>query len=64
MDGKFLKDGSTMDNSVSIIFSIEEAVGALAEGLKIFQVRKREVDTSRRCSTMLTRIISRVQFIK
>ena len=38
MDGKFLKDGSTMDNSVSIIFSIEEAVGALAEGLKIFQV--------------------------
>jgi len=40
MDGKFLKDGSTMDNSVSIIFSIEEAVGALAEGLKIFQKHK------------------------
>ena len=37
MDGKFLKDGCG-DNSVSIIFSLEEEVGALAEGLKIFKV--------------------------
>merc|ERR1711862_650452 len=36
MDGFFLKEGQE-SNSVSIIFSLEEEVGALAEGLKIFK---------------------------
>ena len=37
MDGVFLKEGQE-NNSVSIIFSLDEEVGALAEGLKIFKV--------------------------
>jgi len=36
MDGVFLKEGQE-NNSVSIIFSLDEEVGALAEGLKIFK---------------------------
>jgi hypothetical protein len=36
MEGKFLKEAS--DATISIIFSLDEKVGALAEGLKIFKV--------------------------
>ena len=36
MEGKFLKEAA--GNTISIIFSFDEKVGALAEGLKIFKV--------------------------
>ena len=38
MSGRFLKVGEKLENSVSIIFSLEEEVGALAKTLKIFKV--------------------------
>jgi len=37
LDGKFGNSEDGSSNSVSIIFSLEEEVGALAEGLKIFK---------------------------
>ncbi|XP_023349763.1 protein henna [Eurytemora carolleeae] len=37
MSGRFLKVGEKLENSVSIIFSLEEEVGALAKTLKIFK---------------------------
>jgi len=37
LDGKFPRNGEENSNSVCIIFSLDEEVGALAEGLKIFK---------------------------
>jgi len=37
MDGKFIKEAKDSAKSISIIFSLNEAVGALAESLKIFK---------------------------
>jgi hypothetical protein len=42
MEGKFLKEAG--GNTVSIIFSLDEKVGALAEGLKIFKVSPRIIN--------------------
>ena len=38
MEGQFVKEAKDAAKSVSIIFSLNEAVGALAESLKIFKV--------------------------
>merc|ERR1739838_965009 len=37
MEGQFIKEAKDAAKSVSIIFSLNEAVGALAESLKIFK---------------------------
>merc|ERR1739838_991437 len=37
MEGQFIKESKDAAKSVSIIFSLNEAVGALAESLKIFE---------------------------
>jgi phenylalanine-4-hydroxylase len=37
MSGRFLRTGEKAENSVSIIFSLDEEVGALASSLKIFK---------------------------
>jgi hypothetical protein len=38
MEGQFIKEAKNAAKSVNIIFSLNEAVGALAESLKIFKV--------------------------
>merc|ERR1712021_233282 len=37
IEGKFIKEAEDGENSINIIFSLNEAVGALAESLKIFK---------------------------
>ena len=41
MEGQFIKEAKDAAKSVNIIFSLNEAVGALAESLKIFKVTDR-----------------------
>merc|ERR1711923_555603 len=40
MDGKFIKEAKDSAKSISIIYSLTEAVGALAESLKIFKTHQ------------------------
>jgi hypothetical protein len=43
MGGQSIKEAKNAAKSVNIIFSLNEAVGALAESLKIFKVTGRTV---------------------